>query len=75
MKVNTTNLWLWVFIILLDLVIGVYYYNTYTELIEQEFESRRIWVPMDLILTFFVFIYQIIYLVQEIYDNDHHLHE
>ena len=59
-KVNTKHRWVWYFHVISYSYIIYVYYLTDARLIDAS-ESSKIWIPLDIILTFNIALYQIFY--------------
>jgi hypothetical protein len=70
-KVNTKHRWVWYFHIVSYAYIIYIYYLTDAADIDAS-ESSKIWIPLDIILTFNIALYQIFYNHMQYQENQEH---
>lgn len=59
-KVNTSNKWVW-YIHIVSYTYIIYVYSCTSARYEDASESSKIWVPLDILLTFNIALYQLYY--------------
>ena len=59
-KVNTKNTWVW-YLHLLSYLYIIYVYFFTNAINADVSQASQMWIPLDILLTMFIFIYQVVY--------------
>ena len=71
-KVNTKHRWVWVFhVFSYGYILYVYFLTDAAEI--DDSESSKIWIPLDILLTFNIALYQIFYNYMQYQEDQEHV--